>query len=94
MEQISKNKALTPMDRLRLLEEWLQTRLISLSQQRLQVGPNLGSQEYRDLLVENQVREKVLTDVLKQLKDPFISEDSFADKYPPVTEKDLLADSW
>ena len=94
MEQISKNKALTPMDRLRLLEEWLQMQLTKLSQQRLQVGPNLGSQEYRDLLVENQVREKVLTEVLNQLKDPFIPEDSFADKYPPVTEKDLLADSW
>ena len=94
MEQISKNKALTPMDRLRLLEEWLQMQLTKLSQQRLQVGPNLGSQEYRDLLVENQVKERVLTEVMNQVKDPFIEEDSFADKYPPVTEKDLLADSW
>lgn len=44
--------------------------------------------------MENQVKERLLTEVLNQVKDPFIPEETYADKYPPVTEADILADSW
>lgn len=93
MEQTSKQK-IPPADRLRLLEEWLHKELTRLSQQRHQAGHSLGSQEYRDLLVANQVEERVLNEVLKQIKEPHIDEDSFADKYPPVTDADIYADSY